>query len=144
LTLREEEEGNLRVFEPDYYGDALRGLNRTLDTTLEVATEQAELLRGEGVDGLDARFDQYFVAWPHAFDSPDIFLRRSLPERDDNSGWFVGDLARLGTGTPDDVIEPIPVFKMLSLHRSAMQVLALPPGYTVVLRDATVEFMASE
>jgi hypothetical protein len=141
LTLRLEQE-NLRIYEPDYFGDALHGLRPTLDTTLEVITEQAEVLRRERVEGLDARFDHYVLAWPGALAAREIFLSRRSDRQPDDTGWFIGDLALLDSGATDKVLEALRVFELLKLRRSVMQVLALPPGYAVVMRGGEIDSMA--
>jgi hypothetical protein len=131
LTLCSEGAG-LRAYEPDYFGDALRALSPTVDTTLEVMTEQVGMLHRESVQGLDARFDHYVLAWQGALDAAEIFLRRRKPERPDDTGWFVGDLARLEEG-PGQGLEALYVFEVLKRRRDVMKVLALPPGFAIVM-----------
>ena len=43
-------------------------------------------------------FDRYLVIWAGALNAVDIFLRREVSETEGDSGWFIGDLARLDAG----------------------------------------------
>jgi hypothetical protein len=132
----------LRVYEPSYLGDALHALHSNLDLTLKVMTEQAEILRRENVEGLDARFDHYVVAWPGALGATNIFLKRQGSEQPDNTGWFIGDLDRLEEQHSDEELEAWQVFQILQRRQSVMKFLALPPGYAVVLRGNEINLMS--
>jgi hypothetical protein len=138
LTLRPEN-GHLRICEPDYFGDALHDYRPTLDTTFEVILEQVEVLTAETAEGLDARFDQYVAGWPGALMANDIFLHRRQREGEDNTGWFFGDLIGLEAGGDVGVVENMRVFELLRRRRSIMKVLALPVGYTVVMRGTEID-----
>jgi hypothetical protein len=142
LTLHSDDAG-LRVYEPDYLGDALHGLNRTLDLTFEVIMEQTDVLRREGAEGLDARFDDYMTARPGAIEAADIFLMRQSSRRANYTGWFLGDLAQLEDGDTEEELEALRVFELLKRRRSAMKVLALPPGYAVVMRGDEIDSIMS-
>ena len=138
LTLRSENE-NLRVFEPDYLGDAFHDLNRNLDLTLEVIADQVAVLRRENCEGLDARFDQFVLGGPGAVEAADIFLTRRDPVSEDDSGWFLGDMAKLESASKEEEIQAVRVFELLRRRRSVLKVLALPPGYAVVMQGNAIE-----
>lgn len=141
LTLRLEG-ADLRVWEPDYLGDALRDLRPTLDLTLEVIEEQAEVLRGRSEEGVDARFDHFVTAWPGAPSASNIFLTRQAAAAPDDTGWFIGDLARLDV-PPEGELEVFRVFELMKRRRSVMKLLAFPPGYAVVMAGDETESVMS-
>jgi hypothetical protein len=142
LTLRSEMQ-YLRVCGPDYLGDALHALDCNLNLTLEVMTEQTGILRSKNVEGLDARFDDYVLAWSGALCATNLFIRRQGSERLDNTGWFIGDLDHLEDEHSEEDIKAWRVFEVLQQRRSLMKFLALPPGYTVVMRGDEVDSIMS-
>lgn len=143
LTLRAQD-GNLRVFEPDYLGDALHGLNPNLDLTLEVIAEQVAVLRSENCEGLDARFDQLVLARPGAAEADDIFLTRRNPMSEDDTGWFLGDMAQLDSESAEEEPEAMRVFELLRRRRSVLKILALPAGYAVVMHGDAIDTIMKE
>jgi hypothetical protein len=143
LTLRSEN-GSLRVFEPDYMGDPLHDLNRNLDLTLEVIADQVAVLRRENCEGLDARFDQYVLAGPGAVEAADIFLTRRDPVSKEDSGWFLGDMTQIESGSKEEELQAVRVFELLRRRRAVSKVLALPPGYAVVMQGNAIDTILND
>jgi hypothetical protein len=143
LTLRSEN-GSLRVFEPDYMGDALHDLNRNLDLTLEVIADQVAVLRRENCEGLDARFDQYVLGGAGAVEAADIFLTRRDPVSKEDSGWFLGDMTQIESGSKEEELQAVRVFELLRRRRGVLKVLALPPGYAVVMHGNAIDTILND
>jgi hypothetical protein len=136
ITLREQAKGQLMVCEPDFDGAPLTQIRPQLNTSLRVLAEQTLLLRRVGEEPVDVGFDQFVVAAPGALAAPTLQLTRSSGEADD-SGWYI---TAIDTTPPQDpeLLQVLRVFSLLSLRPSLMQVLALPPGYSVVMEQESI------
>jgi len=136
LTLRAED-GGLRVCEPDFWGD-ISGMRPTVDTTLAVLKEQVSVLRAAGEDGVDVQFTEFVAVARGAIETADLFLKRDAPLSEGDTGWFVGRLEDLKAARPA-AVDALRVFEVLRVRPALVHVMALPPGYLVIVRGNKVE-----
>lgn len=144
LTLRAEG-GSMRLCEPDFDADPVQQIRSTLDTTLAVVEQQTTALHRSGLTGMNVLFSEDVFVRNRALEAPNQFLKRQVPAGDADSGWYIGNLERIGTGEPDDTYEIIQVFQLLRRRPAILQALLLPIGYVVVVRnDAIAEVLDND
>lgn len=136
LTLRAEDHA-LRVCEPAFDRNPLVELNSTVDVTLRVLVSQVGVLRRVGEAGSDISFEQLVLARGAELEAPSIFLQRLKPAGEQDSGWLIGDADRIESPERDD-LRPIRIFELLRRRPEALQALALPVGYVVVMRGGEI------
>ena len=127
----------LRVCEPDFDcpGDVLP----YVDETLRIAVAQAAVLGRVGTQGVDARFDTRLIAAKGALDEDRIYLERSEPTSEEDSGWYIGPADGPKRELAADDLEQLYVSQLVSLRRDVLSVLALPPGYLVVFDGELID-----
>ena len=137
LTLRTDPEG-LRVCEPRFSRDAVGDLNRELDTTLGVLTEQVKWLRQLGMQGTDAYFDQNIVATEDALSAADIFALRGEPESEADSGWSVAPVPAAGGEIDTSALRAVPIGDLVAARPGLLPIMTLPVGFLVRLNGNRV------
>jgi hypothetical protein len=137
LTLRKET-GFLRVCEPAFDGNPFEEICPTLDNTLEVIAAQALLLRRTGLSEVGVLFSEEVFVRNRALEGSNLFLKRQPPAGPQDSGWYVGNVARIEVDDSEDSSEVVRIFELLRRRPAVLQALTLPPGYLVLLRDDRV------
>jgi hypothetical protein len=137
LSLQQKTENTLRVVEPDFDGD-ISATRPVVDVTLEVLKAQVGLLHSVREEGVDARYDQMIIATRNWLETPDLFLKRDLPQFPEDTGWFIGYLDDLEAARPPHETQALYVYELLILRPALMQLLALPPGYLAIVNGETI------
>jgi hypothetical protein len=140
LTLRAEVQGQaqaLRICEPDFAGDAEKGLSPTLDTTIAVIAAQLQCLRRVCEKGIDAYFDQRIAVARGALDATNIFALRGEPGGID-SGWSIAPVPPPGGRIDMTGLETIPIHRLVVMRPGLLAILALPIGYLVTVSGSHV------
>lgn len=132
ITLRAEGQ-TLVVCEPDFDGDPARDFAPTVDKTLRVLKWQIGLLNAIGAEGVPARFADKVVIAKGCLSLFRVYLERIEVTREADSGWYVGDPDRPDARESVSELEGVYVFQLLKARPALMKVLALPPGYLVVM-----------
>ncbi len=141
LTLQEEN-GRLRVCEPDFSGNISQ--NRlNIDTTLAVLKEQVSALRAAGEEGSDVSFTDLVAVAEGALSTESVFLKRDPPLSKADSGWFVGKLEDLEAAR-EATVQPVHVYEVLRSRPILVHVMTLPPGYLVIVRGEKVQAMLDQ
>jgi hypothetical protein len=134
--LRLQQDGNaLRVTEPDFDAWPHQQYNPTLDVTLRVVGEQANLLQRLGVAGEDTYFDQMVVTAPGALSAREVFLRRVEPISDADSGWLLGTTQDPEALTREVDLEAVPSAALVALYPALLAAMVLPRGFVAIFRD---------
>jgi hypothetical protein len=136
LTLREDADG-LRVCEPIFRKDLANELNSTLDITLGVLLSQVQILHRVAAEGMDVVYWQAVLARRDAIATAEIYLKRTVPIRKHDSGWYIGDLNAIEDATEEET-EAIEISQLLTSRPAVLQLLALPPGFIATMRDESI------
>jgi hypothetical protein len=136
LSLREQN-GELVISEPNYYGDPFTEWHDDISCTLRVQTEQNAILKlAEVDDAVPALFHDKVVLAKGCLDEKRVYLERTKGSPPGDSGWYVGPTA---AGKRTSALEAIHVYNLLKLRPALLRVLALPPGYLVVFDGDEIE-----
>lgn len=138
LTLRGSAD-ELVICEPDFDGDPFHDYLPQVEHTLRVLIQQVTLLKLIGAEGVEARYLDKLVIVKGCLGKERIYLERTATDVDSDSGWFVGEVDSKETEYTVDELEAIYVYKIFQMRRALMKVLALPPGYMVVIRGDNIE-----
>ncbi|MBG1241065.1 immunity protein Imm33 domain-containing protein [Nostoc sp. NZL] len=139
LTLRGNED-ELVVCEPYFSDDPFQNYLPVVDDTLRVITEQIELLNRVGVEGVNPSFQDKVVIAKGSLQANHIYLERKSPEANThNSGWYIGEVTQDKPEQTDDNFEAVYVYQLLNQRPALMPILALPPGYLVIVNEDIIE-----
>jgi hypothetical protein len=131
------------VCEPDYDSDPMIWLPK-VDDTLWVLQQQAALLGSlDLASSLRTRGDQWLLLQPGALTAMEIYLHRSEPINEQDSGWYIG------VETAEQNVErralPVMAGTLIQNKPQWLSVLALPTGYLVHFeRDRLVDIFDAE
>lgn len=128
-----ESGGELAVCEPDFGGDPLRDVRPGLETTLDIAAEQAALVRRLGVSPIDACFDQFVVVAKGALAAAALQLYRDPEARGDDSGWSITPMGAGPAVEDAATYDAVRVHALLRAHPRVLTALGLPPGFVVTI-----------
>jgi hypothetical protein len=137
LTLRAETD-SLRVCEPAFDQDPFNEMCPTLDNTLKVFEEQAQLVGRAGVGEVSVLFSDEAFVRNKALEASDLFLKRQQPAGPEDSGWYIGNMDSIEVDDSENSSEVVRIFELLRRRPAILQALTLPPEYLVVLRGDTV------
>jgi hypothetical protein len=141
LTLEEgESDGELVVAEPDFHGDALHRTFRDVGATLEVIADQLRVCKRAGAVPQDSWYASRVLCKRGALDERRVYLERRAPQREDDSGWYVGPAEQGGAAqeiTAAD-LESVYVYELYARRRELLDVMALPIGYLAVFSDSAI------
>lgn len=130
---------SLRLTEPVFESWPEPRWRDTIDTTLEVTGIQVSLLAAVGAEGEDAWFDQLLLAAPGALSERELFLRRTTPVAEVDSGWLLGSLYDPEALADADALEPVPIAHLVPSRRSLLAAVALPRDYVAIFVGEAVE-----
>ncbi len=131
----------LCVCEPNFDTNPFRETRDDLTCTLTIQAQQNEVLRKLGLDGVPAVFDEKIVLSKECLSMQRVYLERSAGNVKGDSGWFVGPAESAPKRTEHEAVY---VYQLLRLRPTLMQVLALPPGFMVVLDGNLIEAVLNE
>lgn len=134
----QKENGGLTVCEPAFEGNALGELKNSADISLGVLTEQVAVLHKVGESGFDICFSDYLISAQGALHARRIYLQRKQPMHED-SGWYIGDVEHPELAHDKEQLLSLRMFELWKLLPSALRVLALPPGFLVVMEGDEIK-----
>ena len=138
LRLVETAPGELTTCEPDFDGNPLLDARPRLDTTLDVAAEQAAFVRQLHITPSDILFEQFIVAGKGALTAHAVQLYRDANASGDDSGWSLTEQGAEHADDGSDAWDAVRVYALLRLRRSLLRLLVLPPGFVVTLEGDQV------
>lgn len=130
---------SLLITEPDFVNWPQEGWSRTIDTSLEVLTAQVSLLHRLDVDTEDAYFDQFMITTSGGPLQPRIFMRRESSISSEDSGWLLGSVEDPEALARESGLERIAIASLVSVRRSLLQAITLPPGFIVTYSGDSIE-----
>jgi hypothetical protein len=131
-----QRDNELIVCEPDFDNNPFRDARDDVTCTLTVQSQQNDVLRRVGVDGVPATFQEKVIFAKGCLEgNPRVYLERTAPTQGD-SGWYVGP-----AGDPDkrEELGAVFVYQVVRIRPPLLQALALPPGYLVVFNGDQLE-----
>lgn len=123
-------ENVLHICEPDFLNDITHFIP-WLDTTLMVLASQAKIIQAAGCAPKNTLYTDQIILARGCLEKPGVYLERQEPSRPDDSGWYIGSTSREST-PPNENLEAIRAYQLLSSRPALMQVLALPVAYLAV------------
>lgn len=108
----------------------------SVDRALMTTWTQNEIVRSVGLEAQlsFARDVSTVTACKRVLEEPGVFLSRSAPANEQDSGWFVGCLDASHAHRDAENLEAMVVAKLALVCAPAVQFLALPVGCEVVVR----------
>jgi hypothetical protein len=85
------------------------------------------------------RYDDTVTFWKGALDQRQLYLERLATEVPRSSGWRIDGSVMRQERTDSDETETIPSHRPLKDRPGVLAVLALPPGYVVLMRWQLIE-----
>jgi hypothetical protein len=143
LTLSDSN-GELVVCEPDFARDPFHNYVPYVDHTLRVLTEQVTLLNFLGLEAANSSFRDRILISRGCLQQERIYLKRSLAEALNDSGWYIGEVEDSKPEVTTDDLDIIYVYQLLILRPSLMKVLSLPPENLVVFSGDKIEAIFNE
>jgi hypothetical protein len=86
---------------------------------------------------MDVVYWQAVLARRDAIATAEIYLKRSVPIREHDSGWYIGDLNAIEDATEEET-EAIEISHLVTSRPAVLQLLALPPGFIATMRDESI------
>ncbi len=131
----------LRVCEPRYGAVADAGaLERDVTRTLSLVWRQAQLVQRISVEPADCHLLESFIAPKRLDFARAIYMERCEPTSAVDSGWFIGsaeDDGVVASEDPEDYAAQ-PIHTLFERCPAAMDALALPVGYLVVVARGAI------
>jgi hypothetical protein len=141
----------LMVCEPDFDDNPFTNVIGDVTRTLLILAQQNDVIVATKTEETAhiPRFDDTLVLRKGVLDEDSVYLERSEPEGDEDSGWYLGLVSEMGADpereVPLDDYEALYVYELLGTRPSLMQALCLPVGYTAVFAgDEIVEVINPE
>ncbi len=114
---------------------------RTDDVTLALLVQnmQVETVRVAGVQPEASIFKDTILVLKEAINSPDVYMNRTDPAKEGDSGWYFGLLNDPNEEThTSDEYQKIPAFELFKFRSEALRVLELPVGTVAVFHNNTM------
>ncbi len=124
-----EKSGKLILHEPDFIGNPFKDYLPQVDITLEIAAQQASFLNHLKVEGVDIKYSDKIITIKDCLERGRIYLERSEIKDEGDSGWYIAEI----DDTIKEEYDTIYSYQLLQKRPILMQLLALPPGFLVVV-----------
>ena len=133
LTVRARD-NQLLLLQPRFEAD-VRELSDDITQTLSLLADQAALAQQLGVAIQPTSFDHRMVVACGALAHAHIYLERSEPTDDNDSGWYIGP-----ADEPGEVeCEHRRVYELVRERPALLRVLGLPSGYLVAFEGDAIK-----
>jgi hypothetical protein len=141
LTLRQHEENQLIVCEPDFSNDPFTQEVESIRWTFEITARQNSFAERCGASQQAISFQDKIIMEKNVLSRPSLVLSRiaPVPERGD-SGWYFAD-RECRTGTPE--LEAIYAYQLLAARPGVIEALTLPEGYMVSVEGSQITSVAN-
>lgn len=141
LTARQDVDGAMSLWEPDFDRNPFEDLREGVDVTMALLAQQTGFVRWAGTQATSISFQDKIVLTRGALSARSIYLERSLPDpAKHDSGWFIG----LRGNDPGGALEAIHAYQLLHQRPALLAVLALPPGFMVFVEGEEIVGVANE
>ncbi|NMO18322.1 hypothetical protein HPC49_44975 [Pyxidicoccus fallax] len=128
----------LWVGRPVVEGQAILGAEADVTPLLTCLVRQLALASRVGAAPVEARLVDKVVLERGCLDLPRVYLERIEAGQGD-SGWFIGDAERDEGKGRDRELMALSVWQLFHLRPALLDVLALPPGFMVILGGEAIE-----
>jgi hypothetical protein len=135
----------LVVNEPDFFHDPFHHFLPRVDFTMKVLISQVSILNYLQIEGVTASFSDQVILRKNCLNKDKIYLERSEDIQERDSGWYIAEVDTINGDDSLENYENMYVYQLLQRRPEIMQLLALPPGYMVVMvKDSIIQVFNPE
>lgn len=118
----------------DLAGNPFQEVEEDLSLSLEIFGAQLKIIKETGMTPDHVTFQDVILIRKSAVHASGIYLQRSEPVSEEDSGWYMGALEDTESNDPEDYTR-IYTYQLLSICKQALSVLSLPVGVIAVFQN---------
>lgn len=118
----------------DLLKNPFNDVTEDLTLNLEIFAQQRKVLNDTKSVVEETSFQDTLIVHKEAFEASQIYLQRSEPEDENDSGWYMGVIDGEDSDNPDDY-EKICTYQLIKHCKEALSVMQLPVGTICIFEN---------